>query len=146
MARRDDKRVRGPRSTDYELTESTSKALDHGVGTLHVRGELKGYLASVLGETRFPSRQPWAWFVIVWLDGRKENSFEDYGPMWPIVRELDGGYFDYFEPSVMSDQKFFGLTIQSRKLGPPRLYEFAWLPAAEAAEKWRELGLADSDF
>jgi hypothetical protein len=139
-------RARGPRSTDYELTESTREALDRGVGTLRVDGQLKGYLASVLGEMRFPSRQPWPWFVIVWLDGRKENAFEDYGPMWLTVRELDAGFFDYFGPSVTSDQKFFGLTVQSRKLGPPCLYEFDWLPAAEAAAKWRELGLADSDF
>jgi hypothetical protein len=30
--------------------------------------------------------------------------------------------------------------------GAPRRYESAWMPADEAAEKWVELGLLDTDF
>jgi hypothetical protein len=132
--------------TDSGLSAATLHALDRGVGTLHVRGELKGYLASILGEMRFPPGRPWPWFVVVWPDGRKENAFEDYGPTWPIVRELEAGSFDHFGPSVKGDQKFLGLTIQTMQRGAPCLYDFAWLPRSEAAEKWVELGLLDSDF
>ena len=132
--------------TDSELTDETLRALDHGVGTLRVRGELRGYLASIVGEMRFPSRRPWPWFVVVWTDGRKERSFEDYGSLWPVVRELEAGFFDHFGPSERADLRFFGLTIQGRRPGPPCLYDFEWLPTEKAAEMWRELGLVDSDF
>lgn len=130
----------------YELPDPELRAYDHGVGTLSVNGELKGHLASVLGEMKFPSRQPWPWFVIVWADGTKEHPFEDYGPGWHTVRELDAGHLDYFGPSVPGQTRFLWMTFHHSHSGPPCAYDFAWLPADEAAEKWAELGLVDSDF
>lgn len=131
----------------YELPDPTLRAYDHGVGTLSVNGELRGYLASVVGETKFPGRSPWPWFVTVWLDGTKERSQEDYGPGWYIVRELDGSYFDDYGRSIPMERRgWFGRTIKYRKQGEPCRYDFAWLPEAEAAAKWIELGLKDSDF
>ncbi|WP_406831256.1 hypothetical protein ABEG17_00325 [Pedococcus sp. KACC 23699] len=131
----------------YELPDPALRAYDRGVGTLRVSGEVRGYLASVVGEIKFPARAPWPWFVVVWLDGTKERSFEDYGPHWCTVSELDAGYFDHYEQGTRKDRRgWFGRTIKDTEQGPPRRYEFAWLPADEAAEKWVELRLTDNDF
>ncbi|WP_298133017.1 hypothetical protein [Micropruina sp.] len=112
---------------DYQLPDPDLTAYDHGVGTLIRDGEPVGHLASVRLEMTFPGRQWWPWFVIVWKDGTKERSFEDYGPLWPTVRELDAGYFD-------------------RRGDGAEVYSFAWLPPEEAARTWLELGLTDDDF
>lgn len=130
----------------YDLPDPELRAYDRGVGTLSVGGELKGHIASVIGEMTLPSRQPWPWFVIVWADGTKEHSFEDYGPGWYTVRELDAGYLDHFGPSVPMRKRFLGISIRYSHAGPPCLYDFAWLPPDEAAVKWEELGLVDGDF
>lgn len=131
----------------YELPDPTLRAFDRGVGVLSVDGEVRGYLASVVGEIKVPGRSPWPWLVRVWLDGTKERSEEDYGPGWYIVRELDAGYLDDFEPSIPMERRgWFGRTIQYRKQGARCRYDFAWLPADEAAAKWIELDLKDSDF
>ncbi len=137
----------GSRSANvYELPDPELSAYDHGLGTLRVEGELKGYLASVVGSIAFPSRSPWPWFVIVWADGFKEPPFEDYGPGWWTVRELDAGYLDHFAQGVAREKRFFGVQFWARKQGPPCRSDFAWLPAEEAAKKWQELGLVDADF
>ena len=142
--------LNGPVSADpdriYDLPDPELRAYDHDVGALRVDGELKGYIASIIGEMKFPSRQPWLWFVIVWADGTKENPFEDYGPSWYTVRELHAGYLDHFGPSVPGQKRFLGMTFRYSQSGPPCVYDFAWLPADEAAEKWTDLGLVDSDF
>lgn len=131
----------------YELPDPTLRAYDRGVGTLSVGGELRAYLASVVGEIKFPGRSPWPWFVVVWLDGTKERSFEDYGPHWRTVSELDAGYCDHHDQGKPRKRRgWFGRTITYTQPGEPRRFEFAWLSADEAAEKWTDLGLADSDF
>jgi len=136
-----------PENAEYILPDPQLRAYDHGVGTLKVDGVLKGHLASVVGEIRFPWRSPWPWFVIVWTDGSKENAFEDYGPLWYTVRELDSGMLDYYGPSVRFERRgLFGRRIRYSKLGPPCVFEFAWLPSDEAAAVWQELGLVDADF
>ncbi|MEN0071516.1 MAG: hypothetical protein AAGC63_10945 [Propionicimonas sp.] len=131
---------------DYDLPDPDLKAYDHGVGTLRVDGELKGYLASVRLTMTFPARQWWPWFVIVWTDERKERSFEDYGPKWYTVRELDAGSLDHHGPSVPRSKTVLGRSFHYDEDGEPQVYEFAWLPPDEAAAKWRELGLSDDDF
>ena len=131
---------------DYVLSDSTLRSLDHGLGELRVEGELRGHLASIVGEMRFPSRQPWPWFLVIWLDGSKEQSFEDYGPKWYAVRELVEGHLEFYEPSVGRERVFFGRSFGSKRRGPDLTYDFAWLPSAEATRKWNELGLRDSDF
>jgi hypothetical protein len=130
----------------YEPSDPRLRAYDRGVGTLSVDGELVGHLASVVGEMRFPSRQPWPWFVVVWLDGTKENTFEDYGPGWYTVRELDAGRFDHHGPSVSFEKRFFGIRLRGSKIGEPMSFDFAWLPPEIAARRWNELGLLDADF
>ena len=131
---------------DFVLTGRLLRELDHGVGALRVDGVLKGHLASVVGEMRFPARQPWLWFVVIWLDGSREQSFEDYGPKWYTVRELDSGHFDYHEPSLGCEKTILGHRYYSTTQGPECLYEFAWLPMDRAVQMWQELGLRDSHF
>lgn len=131
---------------DYELPDPDLTAYDHGLGTLRVDGELKGYLASVRLTMSFPGRQWWPWFVIVWTDGTKEHAFEDYGPKWYTVRELDVGILDHYGPSVQRTKSILGRPFRYEEGGDPQVYEFAWLPPDEASAKWEELGLTDDDF
>lgn len=130
----------------YVLPDPELSAYDHGVGTLTVDGVLRGHLASTVGEIVLPGRSPWPWFVIVWADGTKEPSFEDYGPSWDTVRELDAGHLDHHGPSVREEHRWFGRRFALWRPGPPCRFEFAWLPRAEAAERWQTLGLMDTDF
>jgi hypothetical protein len=130
----------------YKLRDPKLRAYDHGVGVLSIDGHIRGHLASVVLTMSFPPGRPWVWSVIVWGDGAKERSFEDYGPGWCTVRELDAGFLDHHGPSVTQERRFLGLRFVSERPGPPTRYDFAWLPAEEAAKKWRELGLVDADF
>jgi hypothetical protein len=130
----------------YELPDPTLRAYDRGVGTLKVAGEVRGYLASVVGQVTLPRQDPWPWFVVVWLDGTKERAFEDYGPGWWTVRELEAGYFDHHEQGTTEKRRGWFLTAINDQPGPLCRYDFAWLPADEAAAKWTELDLRDSDF
>lgn len=129
---------------DYELPDPQLRAYDHGLGKLLVDGELKGYLASVL--LTLLDGRPWPWFVVVWADGRKERSFEDYGPAWCTVSELEAGYFDGFGPSVTRTAHFLGRTFESATSGDPQRFDFMRLPPDEASALWLELGLSDEDF
>lgn len=115
---------------DYDLPDPDLSAYDHGLGTLAVDDKIRGYLASVRWEMSFPVRQWWPWFVVVWADSRKELPFEDYGPKWYTVRELDAGRFRHYDEHGVQ----------------PQTYEFAWLPTNQAAIKWAELALTDDDF
>ncbi|MBZ4485856.1 hypothetical protein LQ938_10260 [Microbacterium sp. cx-55] len=130
----------------YVLPDPQLRTYDRGLGTLRVEGEIEGYLASIVGKMRFPSAQVWPWFVVVWIDGTKGDPFEDYGPHWWTVRELNAGYLQHYGRSVTSGQRFFGKRFAGSVAGPPRRFEFEWLPRAEAASKWQELGLVDTDF
>lgn len=130
----------------YELPDPTLRAYDHGLGTLSVDGDVEGYLACILGGIAFPEKGPWLWFVVVWGDRTKENPFEDHGPEWRTVRQLDAGRLAYHGPSSKRESRFLGFRVESSQPGPPRDFEFAWLPPAEAQQKWLELALADSDF
>ncbi len=132
------------RRSDYVLGDPGLTAYDHGVGTLRVDGELRGYLASYLGG-ELPN-DPRPWFVVVWTDGTKEKPFGDHAPAWSTVRELDAGYFDHVEQGSTVEGRFLGFRSVRSMPGPPCRYEFAWLPVVEAAAKWEQLGLVDEDF
>ena len=131
----------------YTPLDPTLRAYHHGVGTLRVNGELRGHLACVVREMGlFKPREPWPWFVVVWSDGTREMEFEDYGPGWWTVRELDDGRFEHYEQGVRKEWRLFGKKIFSDTRGRPCRYDFAWLSVEEAAKKWQELGLVDADF
>lgn len=128
----------------YTLPDPQLRAFDHGVGTLSVDGQLRGYLASVVGH--MADGEPWPWFRIIWLDGRKDEPFEDYGPDWRTVRELDAGKLDHHGPSVVRERRILGKAVRYSVSGVPCVFDFAWLGRDEAVAKWDELGLADEDF
>lgn len=107
-----------------KLPDPKKRAYDHGLGTLTVDGEIKRHLASVVGELRVTASGPW----------------------WPTVRELDSGRLEHSGPSTGTEKRFLGMRFESIQRGQPCVFEFAWLPADEAAQKWRDLGLQDSDF
>jgi hypothetical protein len=65
---------------------------------------------------------------------------------WRTVRELDAGWFDYYEHVGTKTRRFLGVTSVTTTRGLPRKYDFAWLAINESAEKWKELKLEDSDF
>lgn len=130
----------------YTLPDPELGAYDHGVGTLSVDGELHGYLASVVHRMTFPAKGAWPWFRVIWLDGRMEPRTEDYGPDWPMVRELDAGWLEQSGPSTMKVRRFLGMSFRYSVSGDPCVFDFAWLEPNEAAAKWEELGLTDDDF
>lgn len=130
----------------YPLPDPELRAYDHGLGTLSVDGELRGYLGSVVSRTTFPSSGPWLWFRVIWLDGRMESRFEDYGPDWWTVRELDARKFEYHGPSIDKVRRILGLPFRYYLSGDRCVFDFEWLDREEAAAKWDELGLTDEDF
>jgi hypothetical protein len=77
------------------------------------------------------------------MDPRRDLS-KITGPGWWTVRELDAGRLDHHGPSVT--RRILGKWIVVNTPGPPCLFDFEWLPPAEAAMKWQELGLVDTDF
>lgn len=130
----------------YTLPDPELRAYDHGLGTLSLNGELRGYLASVVGRMTFPSKGPWPWFRVIWLDGRKEPRFEDYGPGWWTVRELDAGKLEHHGPTIDKERRVFGIPFRYSVYGPNCVFDFAWLDREQAAATWDELGLTDEDF
>lgn len=130
----------------YEPADRALRAYDHGVGSLILNGSVVGHIASVVWEMRFPARQPWVWFIIVWLDGRREFPFEDYGPGWYTIRELDAGYLMHHLPSVTVEKRFFGRRFLSGTPGKAQTFEVEWLPQDVAARRWEQLGLVEDDF
>lgn len=130
----------------YQPPDPTFGAYDRGIGTLSLDGEVVGHLASRVLDMSFPSRQPWLWFLIVWLDGSREPKFEDYGPDWWIARELDSGRFDHFRPSVIAERKLLGFRFEAVTRGEPVVFDFEWLSPEMARAKWFEFGLTDADF
>jgi hypothetical protein len=134
------------REDSYSLPDPELRAYDHGLGTLSVDGELRGHLACVVSRMTFPSKGPWPWFRVIWLDGRREPRFEDYGPGWWTVRELDAGKLEYSGPSVDKERRILGFPFRYSVSGDPCVFDLAWLDREEAAAKWDELGLTDGDF
>lgn len=133
---------------DYVPRDPTLSIYDHGVAELRVAGELRAHLACVVEEMTMPAGQPWPWFVVVWPDGSKDPAFEDYGPKWCTVSELDEGFIIHgAEPAQVRSRRLFGMTMSTiEHCAEERRFEVEWLPAAEARERWEELGLEDSDF
>ncbi len=134
------------RPEPYELSDKQLRAYHRAVATLSVDGAVVGHLASVVGSMVLPTNAPWPWFVIVWSDGTKEPPFEDYGPLWPVVRELEAGYLEHHGPSTSREGRFLGFRVTSRTRGPALRFEVARLPADIAEETWARLGLSDDDF
>lgn len=102
-----------------------------GIAVLRRDGEVCGWVATSVGHFRsicWPlKRQTWVWFVVVWANGDRERSFEDYPP-WTAVLELPEGTFNWDGAGHEGD------------------YQADWLPAEEASATREALGLTDADF
>jgi hypothetical protein len=107
---------------------------ENGLAQLRRGDEVVGHVASTVGRfgTPFQPRalQPWVWFVVVWSDGTRERSFEDYAP-WTFVTEMIDGIFDW---TMYPDNPHAGV------------YTCQWVSAAEAARLRDELGIRPEDF
>lgn len=94
-------------------------------------------MASSLGYfTTRGGRQPWVWLVVVWSDGTKEASVEDYAP-WTYVAEMRAGYFEWMDG--------FG-RVRGRKHRYVGRYEIEWLPRDRALAERERLGVSLKDF
>lgn len=109
----------------------------NGLAVLLRDGEPVGHVASSLGYfTTRGGRQPWVWLVVVWSDGTKEDSVEDYAP-WTYVAEMRAGYFEWTDG--------FG-RVRDRKHSYVGRYEIEWLPRDCALAERERLGVSLKDF
>ena len=103
-----------------------------GLGELRLKGELAGRVATSVSEFWSPGRPRrrrwWVWLIVVWADGTRERSREDYPP-WTYVAEMSDGYFVWEEDSARDGR-----------------YDFAWLSPSDAAEQRARLGIQPDDF
>ncbi|MFK4113116.1 hypothetical protein ACI2K6_00635 [Microbacterium sp. NPDC006705] len=127
-------------------TDDTLQAYDRRIGALVIEDQVVGHVASVVREMRFPSRQRWLWFTVVWPDGSRELPFEDYGPGWHTVRELEAGYLAYHLQSTVHERRLLGRHWLSARWGASQTFGVRWLEGDVAARRWLELGLRDEDF
>jgi hypothetical protein len=106
---------------------------DGGVGVLTRDGELSGHVAtsrSWFWSPFSPLRKQWRiWYIVIWADGSRERSAEDYPP-WSAVIELSAGYLGW----VSRDPVRHGR------------YDFAWLDSDAAEATLERLGISPGDF
>lgn len=105
-----------------------------GTAVLRRDGRVAGHVATSVGSFWSPSRpltRQWCvWFLVVWSDGTRERSVEDYPP-WTYVKEMKRGVFDWVAGP-----------------GAPRagVYEVEWLPLDRAREARERLKIGPADF
>jgi hypothetical protein len=62
-------------------------------------GRVEAYLTcQVIRMRSFPFlwiKREWLWYQVNWLDGRRDEPEEDYGPTWYTVAEWEQGKFEY---------------------------------------------------
>lgn len=115
------------------IPDDTLTPFDGGVGVLRCGDEISGHVATTLGWFWSPfsplRKQWWVWYIVVWVDGARERSTEDYPPFL-AVNEMKDGHLE-----VLSDD-------------PARSgrYDFAWLPSEEGQAMLSLLNISDRDF
>lgn len=96
-------------------------------------GKVEGRVASTVGKFWSPSRpltwQWCVWFIVVWSDGERESSFDDYPPAWLTVNELKAGRFAWDD-----DDSHHGE------------YEAQWVPSDRREQVLRDMGVSPEDF
>lgn len=88
--------------------------------------------------------RPWPFFLMAWPDGSTEPPEEDYGPDWPLLRELESGIFvAVAHPSERRQRSFLGLRLGSIVTRWPDEVPYAvtWLGAKDSEVAWAKLGL-----
>lgn len=104
-----------------------------GVAVLTREGKVEGHVASTVGTFWSPSRpfiRQWSvWFIVVWSDGERERSFEDYPPDWLTVNDLKAGRF------VWDDDDSHGGE-----------YEAQWVTSDRREQVLQEISVSPEDF
>jgi hypothetical protein len=115
------------------VPDAAFELFDGGVGVLSRDGVRAGHVATVLGKYHglFDRQWKWwIWYIVVWEDGTRERSQEDYEP-YLALQEIQSGYL---EVDVAAERSRTGR------------YDFEWLPREEAQATSARLGIQDSDF
>ena len=104
-----------------------------GVAVLKVDGHVAGHVATTVSTFWSPlsfsrQRQWWVWYIVVWSDGHREPSAEDYPP-WGVVREIQSGTFSWDEDDARRGT-----------------YGGEWLAQAERERMLVELNIGPEDF
>ena len=68
------------------------------------------------------------WFIVVWNDGERESSFEDY-PAWLTVNELKAGQL-----------------VWNGGHKPHGVYDARWVPSDRREQVLQELDVSAEDF
>lgn len=114
------------------IPDPTLDIFDGGVGVLTRDGEMAGHVATSRSWFWSPfsplRKQWWVWYIVVWADGSRERSTEDYPP-WSAVKELQDGYLEW--------------TSKHARHGR---YEFHWLDRDAATSVRERLGITPEDF
>ncbi|BDZ66063.1 hypothetical protein [Agromyces mangrovi Wang et al. 2018] len=113
--------------------DESLEPFDGGVGVLTRDGEVRGHVATTLSWFWSPfsplRKQWWVWYIVVWTDGVREPSTEDYPPFLAVT-EMRSGYLD----------------VESAALTRNGRYDFAWLPPTERDAMLARLGISSDDF
>lgn len=73
-------------------------------------------------------QQWWVWYIVVWANGGREPSEEDYPP-WIVVSQIKSGTFIWEKDDVHRGE-----------------YKAEWLPQTQRAEMLADLGIGPNDF
>jgi hypothetical protein len=108
-------------------------AFDGGVGLLTRDGKIAGHVAasrSWFWSPSSPLRKQWCvWYIVIWADGSRERSAEDYPP-WSAVTELGDEYLEWVSRDTVRNGR----------------YDFAWLDPDTATATLLRLGIVAGDF
>lgn len=62
-------------------------------------GRVEAFLTTAVSRMRslpvFWVKREWLWYQVNWLDDRRDDPKEDYGPGWYVVAELEQGKFEH---------------------------------------------------
>jgi len=121
------------RAAEPPAVEPDMEQFHDGLAVLR-DGRPAGHVATSLGHftTPFAPRtpKPWVWLVVVWTDGTKEPSVEDYPP-WSYVAEMREGFLDWHDGH---DRERWGC------------YEVQWVTHELALAERERLGIRLRDF
>lgn len=103
-----------------------------GAGVLTRDGQVAGHVATTLCEFWSPGsplrRQWWVWLIVVWADGMRERSTEDYPP-WTYVAEMKQGFFEWADGGSRDGR-----------------YDFVWLSPDDAQAMRGQLDIKPENF
>jgi hypothetical protein len=110
------------------ITSPDILMFDDGLAVMIRDGKQVGHIATSLSKFWSPFRplslQWWVWFIIVWEDGTKERSVEEYEP-WCYVNEMRDGKITW-EDDVT--------------------YSLEWVPKDKVQSLYKKLNIKSEDF